>query len=114
MGYTYNALKVQKNKQQPLFEKNQEDFTEELCLKARVYTRLRKSHTGPYELPSVKIYLFWDFPVGPLIKNPHCNTRGELFILGTNIPHTSWSKNQNIKQSNIVTNSIKTLKNCSY
>ena len=38
ISYTYNALKVQKNKQQPLFEKNQEDFTEELRLKARVYS----------------------------------------------------------------------------
>ena len=71
---------------------------------------LSKSHTGPYELPSVKIYLSGDFPVDPLVKNPHCNTRGTLLIPGAKMPHTSWSKNQNMRQSNIVTNSIKTFK----
>ena len=30
---------------------------------------------------------------------------------GAQIPHASWPKNQDVKQSNIVTNSIKTLKN---
>ena len=54
-----------------------------------------------------------DFPGGPVVKTLPSNAGGVGSIpgQGAKIPHVSWSKNQSIKnRSNIVTNSIKTLK----
>ena len=50
----------------------------------------------------------WDFPGGPVVKTLCSNASGTSLIPGSgaNIPHASGPKTQ----SNIVTNSIKTLK----
>ena len=47
-----------------------------------------------------------------MVKSSPSNTRGAGSIpgRGVKIPHALWPKNQNIKQSDIITNSIKTLK----
>ena len=41
--------------------------------------------------PETKVDVFWDFPGGPVIKNPPCNTGdvGLIPSLGTKIPHAS-------------------------
>ena len=57
--------------------------------------------------------MFRDFPGGSVVKTSPCNTEdtGSIPVGETKIPHASGPKNQNIKnRSNIVTNSIKTLK----
>ena len=54
-----------------------------------------------------------DFPGGPVVKTLPSNAGGVSLTpgLGAKIPHASGPKTQNIKKrSNIVTNSIKTLK----
>ena len=54
-----------------------------------------------------------DFHGGPVAKNLPSNGRDVVSIpgQGTKIPHASWLKNPNIdNRSNIVTESIKTLK----
>ena len=55
----------------------------------------------------------WDFPGSPVIKTLPSNAgkSGSKLDQGAKIPHASWSKNQNIKQKNIVTKPIKTSKN---
>ena len=54
-----------------------------------------------------------DFHGGPVAKNLPSNGRDMVSIpgQGTKIPHASWLKNPNVdNRSNIVTESIKTLK----
>ena len=54
-----------------------------------------------------------DFHGGPVVKNLLSHGRDVVSIpgQGTKIPHVSWLKTQNINnRSNIVTDSIKTLK----
>ena len=53
-----------------------------------------------------------DFPGGPVIKTLPSNTgdAGSIPGCGMKIPHSSWPKNQSINRSNIVSDSIKTLK----
>ena len=53
-----------------------------------------------------------DFPGGPVVKTLPSNAGREGLIpgRGAKIPHALRPKNQNINRSNIVTNSIKTLK----
>ena len=55
---------------------------------------------------------YGDFPDGPVVKTSlsSAGDAGLIPGLGAKIPHASQPKNQNIKQSNFVTNSIKTLK----
>ena len=50
-----------------------------------------------------------DFPGGPVVKTLPSNAggAGSNPHQGTKIPHALWTKKQNIKRSNIVTNSIK-------
>ena len=38
----------------------------------------------------------------------NAGSTGSIPDQGTKIPHTAWPRNQNIKQNNIITNSIKT------
>ena len=54
----------------------------------------------------------WDFPGGAVVKTSPSKAGGAGSIpdQGTKIPPALRPKNQNIKQSNIVTNLIKTLK----
>ena len=54
----------------------------------------------------------WDFPGGPVVKTSPSNAGGAGSIpgRGAKIPHALWPKNQSIKRSNIIKNSIKTLK----
>ena len=60
----------------------------------------------------IRVLLYRDFPGSPVIKTLPSNARGAGSIPGraTKIPHASWPKNQRMKQNNIVTNSVKTLK----
>ena len=54
-----------------------------------------------------------DFPGSLVVKTPPSNAEGASLIPGwrAKIPHASWPQNQNINnKSNIITNSIKTLK----
>ena len=55
----------------------------------------------------------WDFPGGPVVETSPSNA-GDAGLIpgrGAQIPHASQPKNQNVSnRSNIVTNSIKTLK----
>ena len=53
-----------------------------------------------------------DFLGGPVVKTSlsSAGDAGSIPGLGAKIPHALQPKNQNIKQSNFVTNSIKTLK----
>ena len=53
-----------------------------------------------------------DAPGGPVVKTLPSNAggAGSNPHQGTKIPHALWTKKQNIKRSNIVTNSIKILK----
>ena len=53
-----------------------------------------------------------DYPGSSVVKISPSNARGTGSIpgWGAKIPHVSWPKNQNVKQKQIVTNSIKTLK----
>ena len=54
-----------------------------------------------------------DFPGGPVVKTSPSNAGGEgsIPLWGAKIFHASWPKNQDIKRSNVLTNSIKTFKN---
>ena len=54
----------------------------------------------------------WDFPGGSMGKTSPFNAGGASVIpgQGTKIPHASWPKAKTENRSNIVTNSIKTLK----
>ena len=55
----------------------------------------------------------WDFPGGSVVKTSHSSAGdvGSISGQGDKIPHTLWSKRQNVdNRSNIVTNLIKTLK----
>ena len=54
----------------------------------------------------------WDFLCSSVVKISPSNARGTGSIpgWGAKIPHVSWPKNQNVKQKQIVTNSVKTLK----
>ena len=57
--------------------------------------------------------VYRDFPGSPVVKILPSNAGGAGLIpgQGAKIPHALWPKNQNIKnRSNIVRNSIKTLK----
>ena len=54
-----------------------------------------------------------DFPGGPKVKTLPSNAMGVALIpgWGARIPHALWSKKQNVNnRSNIVTNSIRTIK----
>ena len=53
-----------------------------------------------------------DFPGGPVVKPSPSNTVGAGLILAAvaKIPHALCQQTENINRSNIVTNSIKTLK----
>ena len=53
-----------------------------------------------------------DFPGGPVVKTLPFNVKGESSIpgWGAKILHALWLKNQNMKQKQYCTNSIKTLK----
>ena len=58
-----------------------------------------------------------DLGGGPVVKASSSNAgdEGSIRGQGAKIPHASWSKNQNMKKSNIITNSIKNFfrkKNC--
>ena len=57
-------------------------------------------------------YLVQDFPVGPVVNIPPPNERdvGSIPDQGAKIPHASQPKTKTENRSNIVTNSIKTLK----
>ena len=48
----------------------------------------------------------WDFPGGPVVKTLPSNARDVGLIpgWGTEIPHASWPKKQNIRQKQYVTN----------
>ena len=53
----------------------------------------------------------WGFPGGPVVKtSSKAGGAGSIPGQGTKIPPALRPKNQNIKQSNVVTNLIKTLK----
>ena len=57
--------------------------------------------------------IFEDFPDSPVVKTSSSNIESIGLIpgQGAKIPHTLWPEHQNIKiSSNMVTNSIKTLK----
>jgi len=59
-------------------------------------------------------FIFWDFPDNPVVKTLLSSAGGAGSIPGgqVKILHASWPNNQNINnRSNIVINSIKTLKN---
>ena len=60
----------------------------------------------------IKLRLLRHFPGVPVVKTLPSNAGGVGLIpgLGTKIPNALRPKNQNLKQSNIVTNSIKTLR----
>ena len=51
-----------------------------------------------------------EFPGGPVVETSpsEAGSMGSIPDQGTKIPHTSWPRNQNIKQNNIITNSTKT------
>ena len=59
-----------------------------------------------------RVLLYKDFPGSPVIKTLPSNAgcAGSIPGTATKIPHASWPKNQSMKQNNIVTNSVKTLK----
>ena len=54
-----------------------------------------------------------DFPGGPVVKSPPANAEdsGSIPGRGAKIPHAWQPKDQNIKRSNIVANSIRNSKN---
>ena len=60
----------------------------------------------------IRVLLYRDFPGSPVINTLPSNARGAGSIPGraTKIPHATWATNQSMKQNNIVTNSVKTLK----
>ena len=57
-----------------------------------------------------------DFPGGPVVKSPPANAEdsGSIPGRGAKIPHAWQPKDQNIKRSNIVANSIYCLDNCGF
>ena len=54
-----------------------------------------------------------NFPGGQVVKTSPSNAggKGSIPLRGAKIFHASWPKHQDIKRSNILTNSIKTFKN---
>ena len=73
---------------------------------------VQQSDSVIYIYLCVYIYMCQDFPGGPVVKTlpSSAGDAGSIPGWGAKLPHASGSKNQNIKRSNIVTNSIKTLK----
>ena len=64
-----------------------------------------------YREKGIENDLFWDFPDGPVVKTSPSKAGGAGLIpgQGSKIPHASRLKNQEVKEKQIATNSIKTL-----